>query len=91
MKDLKEHIDDVQRKCSYYFKNTDLLLQAFTRKSYSEENGTEHNEVLEFIGDRVLDFYVTKMLIDRYGYTKSQYDDYDDEYDYDEFNKERRL
>ena len=51
MKDLKEHIDDVQRKCSYYFKNTDLLLQAFTRKSYSAEYGGENNKVLGFLGD----------------------------------------
>ena len=69
MKDLKEHIDDVQRKCSYYFKNTDLLLQAFTRKSYSAEFGGENNEVLQFLGDRVLDFYVTKVIAERYGFS----------------------
>ena len=85
MKELNEHLEDVQRKINYWFNNIDLLFQAFTRRSYSEENGTEHNEVLEFIGDRVLDFYVTKILIDRYGYIKSQYDDYDDEEDYYEF------
>ena len=85
MKDLKEHIDDVQRKCSYYFKNTDLLLQAFTRKSYSAENGGENNEVLEFLGDRVLDFYVTKVIAERYGFFKSQTDYYNQEEDNDEY------
>jgi len=85
MKDLKEHIDDVQRKCSYYFKNTDLLLQAFTRKSYSAEYGGENNEVLEFLGDRVLDFYVTKVIAERYGFFKSQTDYYNQEEDNDEY------
>lgn len=89
MKDLNEHKDYVQRMINYYFNNEDLLFQAFTRRSYTEENGTEHNEVLEFIGDRVLDFYVTKILIDRYGYTKSQLEDYDDENSYDEFVVEK--
>lgn len=85
MNDLKEHIDDVQRKCSYYFKNTDLLLQAFTRKSYSAEYGGENNEVLEFLGDRALDFYVTKVIAERYGFFKSQTDYYNQEEDNDEY------
>lgn len=85
MKELHEHLQDVQRQISYWFDNRDLLFQAFTRRSYSEENGGENNEVLEFVGDRVLDFYVTKILMDRYGYTKSQLDDYNSEEDDDEF------
>lgn len=84
MNDLNNHLEDVQRQISYWFDNVDLLFQAFTRRSYSEENGGENNEVLEFVGDRVLDFYVTKILMDKYGYTKSQLDDYDKD-DYDEF------
>lgn len=85
MKELNEHLEDVQRQISYWFNNIDLLFQAFTRRSYSEENGGENNEVLEFVGDRVLDFYVTKILMDRYGYTKSQLDDFDAEETDDEF------
>jgi ribonuclease-3 len=77
MKDLFEHEEEVQRKISYWFNNSDLLYQAFTRRSYSEENGCENNEILEFVGDRVLDFFVTKILMDTYGYTKSQLDDFD--------------
>lgn len=85
MKELNEHIEDVQKQISYWFDNVDLLYQAFTRRSYSQENGGENNEVLEFVGDRVLDFYVTKILMDRYGYTKSQLDDFDSEESDDEF------
>ena len=57
-------------KIGYHFVNINLLIQAFTRSTYSKENGGADNEVLEFVGDRVLDFYVTKILIDRYGYMR---------------------
>lgn len=61
----------VQGQIGYNFKNVDLLHQAFTRKSYSEENGGENNEVLEFIGDKALDFAVIKLLISKYGCMKN--------------------
>lgn len=57
----------VQEQIGYSFKNLDLLKQAFTRRSYTEENGGENNEVLEFIGDNALDFVVVKLLIQKYG------------------------
>ena len=58
---------NIQKTIGYDFNNLDLLAQAFTRKSYSQENGGQNNEVLEFVGDKVLDLVVTKMLIDHYG------------------------
>ena len=58
---------NIQKTIGYDFKNEDLLAQAFTRKSYSQENGGQNNEVLEFVGDKVLDLVVTKMLVDHYG------------------------
>ena len=58
----------VQGQIGYEFKNLDLLKQAFTRRSYSEENGGENNEVLEFIGDKVLDFVAVRILIQNYGH-----------------------
>ena len=58
----------VQEQIGYDFKNLDLLQQAFTRRSYTAENGGENNEVLEFIGDKALDFMVVKLLIQKYGY-----------------------
>ena len=67
MKDLNDYLEDVQRQISYWFDEPELLFQAFTRRSYSQENGGANNEVLEFVGDRILDFYVTKILMDRYG------------------------
>ena len=58
----------VQGQIGYRFKNIDLLKQAFTRRSYTEENGGENNEVLEFIGDKALDFAVVKLLSQKHGH-----------------------
>ena len=56
----------------YNFKNKTLLSQAFLRRSYSEQYGGENNEVLEFIGDKALDFAVVKMLCDSCGYFEGE-------------------
>ena len=61
----------VERSIGYKFKNPDLIRQAFTRRSYTEENGGENNEVLEFIGDKALDFAVIKLLIAKFGGMKN--------------------
>ena len=60
-------INMVQGQIGYIFKNPDLLLQAFTRRSYASENGGEDNEILEFIGDKALDLAVVNLLVSRYG------------------------
>ena len=78
-------ISFIQDQIGYNFKNTDLLQQAFVRRSYSHENGGENNEVLEFIGDKVLDFIVVKLLSDKFGYTKGELDVFDSENDWDEY------
>lgn len=75
----------IQNQIGYNFKNTDLLQQAFVRRSYSSENGGADNEVLEFIGDKALDIIVVKLLTEKFGYMASECDDYDIENEYDEF------
>ena len=52
----------IENQIDYKFKNRDLLQQAFVRRSYSVENGGANNEVLEFIGDKALDFVVSAMI-----------------------------
>ena len=70
--------EQVEADIGYSFHKSYLLAQAFTRKSYTEEMltawtnlggevGAESNEILEFIGDKVLDLVVMRKLIDRYG------------------------
>lgn len=70
MKNLKDDIELVERKISYWFKTPSLLEQAFTRSSYTASNGGNNNEIFEFIGDKVLDYYVIKIIMDRYGYLR---------------------
>ncbi len=51
------------------FKNKDVLQQAFTHRSYINENpksGLSHNERLEFLGDAVLELVVTDHLFKTY-------------------------
>ena len=50
------------------FKDKALLKQAFTHRSYINENrssGLEHNERLEFLGDAVLELVITDYLYGR--------------------------
>lgn len=60
-------ISAIQKIIGYEFHNSDLLQQAFIRRSYSKEKGGENNEVLEFIGDKVLDLIVVKILSEEFG------------------------
>ena len=51
------------------FQTIDLLITAFTHRSYLNEHrrtGTEHNERLEFLGDAVLELVVTEYLYGHY-------------------------
>ena len=58
-----------QERIGYTFRNERLLEQAFTHRSYLNENrasGREHNERLEFLGDAVLELVVTEFLFAKY-------------------------
>lgn len=58
-----------QEKIGFTFKNERLLAQAFTHRSYLNENpggGLAHNERLEFLGDAVLELVVTEHLYTLY-------------------------
>lgn len=51
------------------FKNIEILITAFTHRSYLNEHrksAKEHNERLEFLGDAVLELAVTKHLYTNY-------------------------
>ncbi|MEK7646828.1 MAG: ribonuclease III [Patescibacteria group bacterium] len=58
-----------EEKIGFRFIDQDLLKQAFTHRSYLNENpdwGLPHNERLEFLGDAVLELVVTQYLYERY-------------------------
>ncbi len=58
----------IQRMVGYNFKNQSLLRQAFTRRSFSQENPEyADNEVLEFYGDVALNLYVSSGMCELFG------------------------
>lgn len=73
----QETINDIQDKIEYTFDNQELLEQAFTRRSYSMENGGEDNEVLEFIGDAALNLVAVKILREEFGYFNNLWETYE--------------
>jgi dsRNA-specific ribonuclease len=56
-------VETIEEKIGYVFRSKALLEQAFTRKSYANEEGCPDNELLEFIGDEVLDLTITRFLL----------------------------
>lgn len=63
------NLEKFEEKGGLNFKNKALLKQAFTHRSYINENrgeGLEHNERLEFLGDAVLELVITDYLYGRF-------------------------
>ena len=66
-KDRKKELKRLQKKISYSFKKLSLLNQAFTHKSYANENQElecKDNERFEFLGDAVIDLIIGHLLMD---------------------------
>src|SRR3989344_2453071 len=60
---------EFEKSAGLSFKNKLLLQQAFTHRSYINENRSlrlSHNERLEFLGDAVLELVITKYLFDNF-------------------------
>ncbi len=53
----------LQKALGYTFKDSALLLRCLTHVSYERNKREGHNEVLEFLGDAVLDLAVSDLLI----------------------------
>uniref|UniRef100_A0A8C5KCH4 Endoribonuclease Dicer n=1 Tax=Jaculus jaculus TaxID=51337 RepID=A0A8C5KCH4_JACJA len=54
--------DNFEKKINYRFKNKAYLLQAFTHASYHYNTITDCYQRLEFLGDAILDYLITKHL-----------------------------
>lgn len=67
MEKLEYKLPSIEEMIGYPFSKKGLLVQAFTRSSYSVEHGFPSNEVLEFIGDKVIDFAVVKAIETKFG------------------------
>ncbi|MFA6273407.1 MAG: ribonuclease III [Candidatus Paceibacterota bacterium] len=63
------NFSEFEKKIGVSFEDKALLKQAFTHRSYLNENrktNLEHNERLEFLGDAVLELVVTVYLYEKY-------------------------
>ncbi len=56
-------IEECEQKLGYSFKDKMLLRKCFTHASYSNEHGTENNELLEFFGDALIQYIITEYLV----------------------------
>ena len=56
----------LQQKLGYSFAAPGLLLRALTHVSHERADGIGHNEVLEFLGDAVLDLAISDLLMRGY-------------------------
>jgi len=59
-------VDAFEQKINYKFVNRDLLTEALTHSSFGYENGSAYNERLEFLGDAILGFVISRELFNRY-------------------------
>lgn len=67
--DITIYQNFAREKLGVEFKNIDLLLTAFTHRSYVNEHRKtvkEHNERLEFLGDAVLELVTTEYLFNNF-------------------------
>ena len=55
-------VNEIQRIIDYEFTNENILRQAFTRRAFALVYGGEDSEVLEFIGDTVLNTVLTREM-----------------------------
>lgn len=55
-------IDGAEKAIGYVFNDKMLLRQCFTHASFAHEHNQQHNEVLEFFGDAIMEFVVTEFL-----------------------------
>ena len=63
------NFNEFEKQIGVTFKDKNLLKQAFTPRSYLNENRnleSSHNERLEFLGDAVLELIVTEYLFEKY-------------------------
>ncbi len=65
MKD-KPQLQHLQKELGYSFADPALLLRSLTHVSHERDQDGGHNEVLEFLGDAVLDLAISDLLMRRY-------------------------
>lgn len=62
----EDALENLQESISYRFGQVKLLATALTHSSFANEQGCDHNERLEFLGDAVLELAVSEELFKRF-------------------------
>lgn len=66
-KEVIPGIAELERYIGYFFKNRQIIVEALTHASFSNENALAYcNERLEFLGDAVLEICVSSILFDMF-------------------------
>ena len=60
---MSDKLNSLQKKINIKFKNLNYLKKSITHKSYDQ---SDNYEKLEFLGDRILGFVISKKLIELY-------------------------
>ena len=60
---MSKNFKELEKTINYRFKDSDILLQSLTHKSY---DSNYNNEKLEFLGDRVLGLVISEKLFELY-------------------------
>ena len=68
---IQKPITELEKRIGYTFKNKDILKEALTQSSYSNEMKSKgekiaFNERLEFLGDSVLSIVVSSFIFEKY-------------------------
>jgi len=59
-------VKNIEGHLGYHFNNPDLLKRALTHSSYAHQHNVKDNELLEFLGDAVLELIVRDYLVKTY-------------------------
>jgi len=69
MENKKMDLSALEKTLGIFFKNKNLLREALTHRSYLNEHQGDHlssNERLEFLGDAILGFLISKILFEQF-------------------------
>lgn len=58
------NLDKFEKEINYTFKDKSYLVQAFTHNSFYENHVTDCHQRLEFLGDALLDYLITRYLFE---------------------------
>ncbi len=63
---FSESLKPLEERLGHSFKDKELLLQALTHKSYSSGEGVKNYEILEFLGDSIINLMVVDILVSEF-------------------------